>query len=102
MYQDIVLIDGKDDYWYPTDREDKAWQDLSGRFISLRADIPQPHKYAVIVPMAEFNRLCRSDALLGELEAAGVDNWDGHPYAVEQYEDWLANNPQYQGDNTGL
>jgi hypothetical protein len=46
----------------------------------------------VIITQAEYDELKGSQAFLIELEAAGVDNWDGYHYAYRAFcgedEEW--------------
>ena len=38
------------------------------------------------ISMEEYNRLLSRDEFLTCLESAGVDNWNGYEYAMEEFE----------------
>jgi len=39
------------------------------------------------IPIKEYNKLCRDSDFLNCLERAGVDNWDGYEFALEDYQE---------------
>ena len=45
----------------------------------------------VTISKKEYDELCARDECLACLEAAGVDNWDGYDYAVEQRDEEQGN-----------
>lgn len=44
--------------------------------------VPENSEY-VTITQEEYNRLLKDTELLGALQSAGVDNWDGYDYAIE-------------------
>lgn len=39
------------------------------------------------IPIEEYNELCQNSLFLNCLENAGVDNWEGYEYAIEEYQE---------------
>lgn len=39
----------------------------------------------VTITKSEYEALLQDSAMLGELEAAGVDNWEGYELALEDF-----------------
>lgn len=39
----------------------------------------------ITIPIEFYNELIERDKILAALEAAGVDNWDGYDFAMEEY-----------------
>ena len=39
------------------------------------------------ITIDEYNRLCKDSLFLNCLENAGVDNWDGYQFALEEYQE---------------
>lgn len=44
-------------------------------------------KKIVEVPVAEYEKLIQDQMMLQALIGAGVDNWDGYDYAMEEFEE---------------
>ena len=42
---------------------------------------------SVTISKAEYEQLLDSDLMLRCLENAGVDNWDGYDFAMDEYHD---------------
>lgn len=42
----------------------------------------------VTIPQEEFDEMVDRLTWLDALEAAGVDNWDGHDIALELFHEW--------------
>ena len=43
-------------------------------------------KETITIPLEEYQDLQESSKFLSCLEAAGVDNWDGYDYALEEFQ----------------
>lgn len=43
-------------------------------------------KETIVIPKKEYDQLVKDSEFLRALEAAGVDNWDGHSFALEALE----------------
>lgn len=39
------------------------------------------------IPIQQYNGLCQDREFLECLKRAGVDNWDGYEFALEEYQD---------------
>lgn len=50
----------------------------------------EPVAETITITMDEYNELTEKAALLDALQAAGVDNWDGYPEAIDMMRDNLA------------
>lgn len=42
----------------------------------------------VTIPQDEYNKMLERLMWLDALEAAGVDNWEGHDVALEIFQEW--------------
>ena len=43
----------------------------------------------VTITKKEYNQLKDDSLKLSALEQAGVDNWSGYEFAIDQYNEWL-------------
>ncbi len=55
----------------------------------------------MVLSKERYEELRKKESFLSALDGAGVDNWEGYPYAQESYDDFLARADDYQKQTEG-